>query len=101
MARLGAEALHYIGAAHCAVGIGDDIGRLVIHQTIRAVDGDTVNAGYVELDRVADAICGVHVDAELGAGRCADAELIVGSVVAFASIVGNADVVSCTIDEAG
>ena len=99
MARFGAESLHYIGAAHRAVGIGDDIGRLVNHQTVGAVDDDAVNVGYVELDKVAGAICGVHVDAELGTGGSTDAELIVGSVDAFASIVGDADVVSCAVDK--
>ena len=66
MAFLGTEALHYIGATHRAVGMGDDIGRLVKYQAIWTIDDNTVNTGYVELDGVASAIYSVHDNAKLG-----------------------------------
>ena len=91
--------MHYVGAAHCAVGIGDDIGRFAKHQTVGTVYDDTVNTRYVELDKVADAIGSIHVDVELGAIRSTDAELIAGSVDAFASVVGDTDIVLRTADK--
>ena len=99
MACLCAESLHYVGAAHRAVGVGDDIGGLTNHQVVGTVYGDTVNAGNVELDKVAGAIDGVHVDVEMGAIRSADAELIAGSVDTFASVTGDMDIILCAVDK--